>query len=78
MLHHSVAPRLARMQPRRDTSVRWVYPSLDKAMMEVGLKKVERYVLHCQNTITQYIATWKILEICLETERWPGAQAVVR
>ena len=33
---------------------------------------MEKYTLHHQNTIAQYIATCPILELCLEAEQRPG------
>ena len=38
-------------------------------MAAVGLEVVEAYVLLRQNTVAQYIATCKILELCL-AEEW--------
>ena len=39
---------------------------------------METYILRRQNTIAQYIATWKILELCLVAERRSGAQVMIR
>ena len=55
--HYSVALRLAKMQPRRDMTGRWVYPPLDEDMMSVGMEEEETYVLRRQNTVAQYITT---------------------
>ena len=47
-------------------------------MKAVGMEEVETYVLHRNNTVTQYNATRPILEICMSAERWPGAQVSLR
>ena len=47
-------------------------------MSPAGLEEVGTYVLHRQNTITQYIATRPILELCLEAERRAGEQVARR
>ena len=62
------------MHLMRDTAGRWVYPPLNVAMMAVGLEEVKTYVLRRQNTITHYIVTRLILDICLVADKWPGAQ----
>ena len=56
------------MQTKRNGLVTWIYPPLDASMKEVRLEEVETYILHCQNTITQYIDTWPILELCLAAD----------
>ena len=43
-----------------------------EAMKESVLEKVETYILHLQNTISQYIATPPILDLCLAAERRTG------
>ena len=43
------------------------------AMSSEGLEELEAYFLLFQNTISQYIATHLILELCLEAERHIGA-----
>ena len=43
-------------------------------MKAVGLEEVETYVLSHHNSITQYIATHPILELCLSVEQQTGAQ----
>ena len=72
--HHRVSCRLAGMQPQLDLVGWWEYPSLEAAMAAAGLEEVETYILSCQNTISQYIATRLIMELCLEAERRPVAQ----
>ena len=67
-LQHRVARRLENMQPKRDVSGRWIYPSLDAAMKAVGMEEMNTDALSQQNTATQYIYTWTILHIYLEVE----------
>ena len=47
-------------------------------MNSVGMEEEETYALRRQNTVAQYIATRPILELCLATEQWPGAQVSMR
>ena len=42
--------------------------------MTAGLEEVDMYVPRRQNTITQYIMTRPILELCLEAERRTGVR----
>ena len=37
-----------------------------------GLDKIGVYIAHRQNTVTQYIATHPIMDLCLAAERNPG------
>ena len=64
---------LEKIQLSRDMTVMWVYPSLDEVIMSVGLEEVGIYVLRRHNTVSRYIATCPILELCLTAERHPGA-----
>ena len=32
------------------------------------------YIARRQNTVAHYIATWPIMELCLDTAAWPGAR----
>ena len=72
--HHRVDHWMGKMQPNRTREVRRIYPPLGEAMKTVGLKEVETYVLRHQNTVSQYIYTWPILELCLEEEIRKGAR----
>ena len=47
-------------------------------MASAVLEEVETYVLRRHNTITQYITTLLVLEICLEVERRLGARLAQR
>ena len=43
-------------------------------MREAGLEEVEEYIAWRQHTVTQYIATRPILDLCEEAKRRPGTQ----
>ena len=43
-------------------------------MAASGLEEVDTYVLCQHNTITQYVTTCPILEMCLVGERLPGTR----
>ena len=38
---------------------------MDASMAVVGIEEVETYVLSCQNTVTQYIMNFPLLELYL-------------
>ena len=63
--HHRVAHRLTGRQPRRRLDWAWFYPPLAEAMAEAGLQVVETYSARHQNTVTQYISTRPIMDLCL-------------
>ena len=70
--HHRVARRLTGRQLRRGQDRGWFYPQMQEAMAQVGLQEAETYVSLCHNTITQYIATRSIMDLCLQIKRSPG------
>ena len=76
--HQRVTRWIAKMQPNRDVTGRWIYPLLDAAMKAVEMEEVDMYVLRIQNTIAHYISTPPILELCLVVEIWSGAQVAMR
>ena len=43
-------------------------------MEETGFQEVETYVSLRQNTVTQFIATRPIIDLCLEMEWRPGSR----
>ena len=51
---------------------RWFYPPLDSSIITMVLEEVETYVLRRQNTVSHYITTRPILEICMAAEQRPG------
>eukprot|EP00978_Attheya_sp_CCMP212_P031988 scaffold122904_cov62-Attheya_sp.AAC.4 len=57
----------------------WIYPPiLEKALEEVGLWPIKKYIKKCQNTVAAYVATRPIFELCTKAE-WPtGSQSSQR
>ena len=66
------------LQPQRNMEGRWEYTLLVMEMLVVVLGDLEKYTLHRQNTITQYITTRNILELCLEAQQHMGARLAQR
>ena len=56
----------------------WVYPPLLDAMVEVGLQEMETYVSVRHNTVSQYILTRTIIDLCLVEKRRPGPRVTMR
>ena len=42
-------------------------------MEEAGFEEIRTYVTRTQNTVAQYIATRRILDLCEQSARRPGA-----
>ena len=75
---YQVAPQLMGRLPRRRTYEKWEYTLASEAREESGFEVMEEYSWRRQNTVTQFIDTQSLLDLCEETERTPGAQVVVR
>ena len=73
-----VAIRLTGQLPRRTTNGKWRYISAGAAREEAGFLTMEEYVRQRQNTVTQYIATRSLLDLCEGSERTPGARVGIR
>ena len=76
--HQNVDRRLTVRKPRRGRYGRWLYPPLSEGMDEAGLRDVEAYIYRLQNTVSQFIATRPIIDLCLATERHPWSRVVNR
>ena len=61
---HEVARRFTGRQPRREWYGKLYYPSLAGAMKEAGFAEIRKSITNRQNTVTQYIATRLILDLC--------------
>ena len=72
--HHRVACRLTRWQHCIGRDGKWVYILLEEAMEEERLQKVDTYVSRGQNTVTQFIVTRPIMDLCLAAERRLGSR----
>ena len=44
--------------------------------MEVGLQEVETFITRLQNTVSQYIVTRPIMELCLVAEQHMGTRVL--
>ena len=60
---HRVAPRITGRTLRRRGGGSWEYPSIEKEMVESGLKGIGTYVTRRKNTVAQYIVTRPILDL---------------
>ena len=71
---HGAARRLTGRQARREKDGEWHYPSLEGDMKEAGLTDIRTSILRSQNTVTQYIATQPLLDLCERTTQRGGAR----
>ena len=63
-----VVCRLTGRKPRQGKDDVQVYPPLEDVMAEERLQEVETYASIFHNTVSQFIATRTIMELCLEAE----------
>ena len=75
---HGAARRLTGRQARREKDGEWHYPSLEGAMKEAGLTDIRTSILKRQNTVTQYIATRPLLDLCKGARAREGAKVPLR
>jgi hypothetical protein len=76
--HKRVARRLSGKTPYLcQATGEWIYPPIDKALEEVGLWPIEKYIEKRQNTVADYVATRPIFELCTEAE-WQSGSATSR
>ena len=71
---HRVARRLDGRQPMRRGGGSWAYPPLEEAMVESGFEGIRKSVTSRHSTVTQYIATQPILDLCEQSTRRLGAR----
>ena len=67
-------------KPQRGRDGVCKYPTLEDVVEEAGLKEVENYVSHLQNTVAHFIATRPIMNLFSSggaVTRATGIQAVV-
>ena len=69
-----VARRLTGRLARRKPDGKWTYTLVTTARVESGLLTMEDNTRRLQNTVTQYIATRSLLDLCEGSERAPGAR----
>ena len=75
---HRVARRLTGRKLSIPGGGSWEYPSLEEEMVESGFEGIVTYITRSQNTVTQYIATQPILDLCERSDRSPGAKVSQR
>ena len=71
-LHHREARRLMGKQHWRGWDGGWLHPTMENTMAEAGLQEVETYLSRHHNTVTQFIASRPIMDLCLAVELSPG------
>ena len=64
IFQHRVALRLTRKQPRWRGERIWEYPPLASAIEEAGFEEIRVYTTRRQITVTKYIKTQPILDLC--------------
>jgi hypothetical protein len=64
--HHRMARRIANKLPIRHPDDTWTYPPIKEALKIAGLYPITHYIKVRQNTITMYVATRPILQLCME------------
>ena len=77
-LHHRVVRRLTGRMPHQNLDRTWAHPSLEEEMLETGMQEVENYVACHHNTITKFIATGPIMDLCLAAAWHPGSRVSKR
>ena len=75
---HGAARRLTGRQAQRERDGEWYYPSLEGAMREAGLTDIQKSIQNRQNTVTQYIATRTLLDLCEGAIAREGAKVPLR
>ena len=64
--------------PRHQTEGTWEYPPLAYVMRLAGLKKIGKYISRRKDSVEQYIATYPIMDLFLDTESRTGSWKPVR
>ena len=64
-LYNWSARHISGRMPQRLHSEVWDYPPIGEGLADVVLEKIGICVTHGQNTLAQYISTWKIFNIKL-------------
>ena len=73
-----VARRLTSKILLRKTDRTWKYTSAAAARKAAGFLTMEEYIRRCHNTVTHYIATRSMLDLCEGSERAPGVRGRMR
>ena len=75
---HGAARSITGRQLRRGWDGKWYYPSLAGAMKEAGFAEIRKSITNRQNTVTQYISTRPILDLCGRTTQRGGVRVYRR
>ena len=70
--HHRVNHRMTWRQHKRGRDGVWIYTLLEDGMAKAGLQEMEIYISRRQNTVTQFITTRDIMDLCLAAKQRPG------
>ena len=62
---------MAGMGPRYQRDGTWVYTPIGAALETVDLEEIGVYIARRKNTVSQYIVTCPIMDLCLTMERKP-------
>ena len=73
-----VTRRLTGQLLQRTTDGTWKYTSLAAAREAAAFLTMDEYVRRRQNTVSQYIGTRSLLDLCQESERSPGMRVGMR
>ena len=76
--HHQMIRRRTGRMPHQNLERTWAHPSLEEEMLETGMQEVENYVACHHNTITKFIATGPIMDLCLAAAWHPGSRVSKR
>ena len=68
-IHHSMSHRMTGRKPQKERDGGWVYPLLAETTAEAELQEVETYISRRQDTVTQFIATRPVMDLCWAAER---------
>ena len=68
-----VTPRLEKsMGTERQLKGKWIYPTIDTELATMGIEEIRVYIARHKNTVSQYIVTRTIMDLCLAAERSLG------
>ena len=70
--HHRSMRRMAGMGPKSCWYVTWVYTPIGVALVIGALEDIGVFISLHQNTVSQYISTCLIMNLCLALERKMG------
>ena len=72
VFHYRAVRQIAGMAPKHQQDGTWVYTPIEEALEMVGMEEIGVYIASHHRTVTQYIATHNIMNLCLEEKRNTG------